>query len=36
MFLFAKSLIGASYHRLYDLKERQAPSHAKAELKQTA
>ena len=36
MFLFEKSLTGAYCNRLCDLKERQAPFHAKAELKQTA
>ena len=36
MSLFEKSLIGAYCNRLYDLKERQDPFHAKAELKQTA
>ena len=30
MFLFERSLIGAHCNRLYDLKERQAPFHAKA------
>ena len=36
MLLFAKSLIGAYYNRLYDLKKRSAPFHAMAELKQAA
>ena len=36
MFLLEKSVIGTYYNRLYDLKERQDPFHAKAELKQIA
>ena len=36
MVLFETSVIGVYCNRLYDLKERQRPFHAKAELKQTA
>ena len=34
--MFEKRLIGAYCNRLYDLREKQAPFHAKAELKQAA
>ena len=36
MFLFEKSLTGASWNKLYDLRERHGPFYAMAELKQTA